>query len=377
MKFAVIEYNSKTGRIWKHAPQNPNYLADPEKEIDPTSFGCYVSAMAGEHVPLTGLIIGDIYNIGPLTRLRRRIFKKILGRWPQDYSLEYLRGFDVMLVVHQVSNGHEMTRFTKRLQQTYPQTVVIGVPTQPYGILKKHWEIHPRQLEDFQNFMNHCDAFITITREIKDDWQKLTKTPVEYQPQPYPAEYASRCFLQPESKDKTIFVAGVTERDNIRRGQTVAKLLQHEFPNYSIYVTKTPGTTLTTAELSGARFTVVHFEPWRKHLVSLSKTMLVINTDFTFTRGRVQMDCAAVGTPSIGANSDAQKDLFPKLAANPDTLIDDLVERGRKLLSNNELYRQTVTAAREKLPHYNYPQTAKRVEELVEKYRKKTVDPSQ
>ncbi len=373
MNFAVIEYSSKSGEIWKHTRELPNFLADPEQEIDPTSFGGYVSALGGEHIPLTGLIVGNVYELSSSVRLRRRIHKKILKRWPQDYSLEYLKRFDVLLVVHQISDGHEMTAFTKRLKEAHPHILILGVPTQPYGILKNYWEQHLRWLEDFRAFMDACDVFITIVANTKAVWQELTTTPVEYLPQPYPAEFATRFFRRPESKGKVIFVAGVTERENIQRGQTLAKLLQRELPDYLIHVTKIPSVHLDLSELAGARYTVVPFEPWRKHLVSLSKSMIVLNTDFTFTRGRVQMDCAAVGTPSLGANSDAQLDLFPALSATPDTLVDDLVELGRELLNSRGRYDRVVAAARQKLPQYNYNTTAHRLKELVARYRSRGV----
>ena len=80
MNFAVIEYASKTGDIWRHQPGKPNYLEDPAKVIDPTSFGCYVSALEGEHIPLTKLIgTSNLYN---------RVVKKLTGSWPQNNSLD-------------------------------------------------------------------------------------------------------------------------------------------------------------------------------------------------------------------------------------------------------------------------------------------------
>src|SRR3989338_8201006 len=136
MRFAVIEYTSKTGNIWRHRPGQPNYLEDPVKVIDPTSFGCYVSALAGEHIPLTKLI--------GTHHLLKRAVKKITGSWPRNYPLDYLKKFDTLLVVHQISNAHEIAAFVKRLKRELPHLFILGVPTQPYGLLRPHLENNPK-----------------------------------------------------------------------------------------------------------------------------------------------------------------------------------------------------------------------------------------
>src|SRR5688500_5830328 len=128
MKFGVIEYSSKTGTVWRHRDDRPNYLAEPLREMDPTSFGCYVSAMQGEHIPLLGLITGRVNQVSPLQRFARRVTKRLAGSWPATYDLSYLAPFDALLVVHQISDGHEITAFVSRLKQEFPHICVIGVP---------------------------------------------------------------------------------------------------------------------------------------------------------------------------------------------------------------------------------------------------------
>jgi hypothetical protein len=345
---------------WKHTPERPNYLADPEKEIDPTSFGGYVSALNGQHVPLT-------YLIKP--NLVRKIVKRLTGWWPQTYDLSYLRQFDTLLVVHQISNAHEIASFSRRLKRTYPNIFVLGVPTQPYGILKEHIDHDPRARQRFIEYMNTCDLFLVVVKATQHWYESLTDTPIIYLPQIYPAQYANQFFLPRAKKDKVIFVAGITHRHDISKGQTVAKYLQQALPDYLIQVTEIPGVTLDLTKLQGSRYTVVPFEQWRQHLSSLGQYMLVINTDYTLTRGRVQADCAAVGTPSLGANSDGQADLFPELAAAPDTPIEDLVATGKKLLTDKAYYQGVVTQARAKLQKYDYEESAARFQMLVKQYR--------
>lgn len=359
MKFAVIEYTSKTGMIWQHTSQRPNYVCDPQTEIDPTSFGCYVSALEGEHIPITYLVKPTLW---------KRTYKKITGSWP-PYDISYLKQFNVLLIVHQISNGHEVTALTQRIRKELPHIKILGVPTQPYGILKDHWEEHPTWLKDFRLFMDTCHVFITIVQSTLPVWKKLTTTPVEYIPQPYPDHFAGKHFKPLHLKEKIIFVAGRTARNNISKGLQAAALLQKKFPDYIIHVTKIdePNEVFNTSALEDAKYTFEPFQPWREHLEYLSKASLVINTDYTQTRGRVQADCAAVGTPSIGADSDAQVDLFPDLPASHKQSVNDIVSQGHQLLADTTFYNQVAKKAQSRLTEYAYVKSADRIRRLVSK----------
>lgn len=368
MNFAVIEYSSKSGGIWRHTDTRPNYLADPAKEIDPTSFGCYVSALRGEHIPITHLIGAH--------RLSRRLYRRLAGHWPQHYRLDYLRKFDAVLVVHDIGNGPTVTAFTIRLRHELPRLVILGVPTQPYGIIKRHWEQHPAWLADLRKFMSACDVFLTIVRRTAAAWQRLTDTAVVYLPQPYPVPHAKQHTQSLTAKKPLILVAGVTERDNIRRGHRVASRLQQQFPDHLIHVIRTPGAALDTSLLAGTRFAIEPFSPWQRYLPYLSRVKLVINTDYTFTRGRVQADCAAVGTPSIGADSDGQADLFPDLPASRLTPLSDLVRQGTRLLTDPVFYQAVTATAQARLRSYDYPSSARRLTDLIASLRRRGQRPT-
>ena len=356
MNFAVVEYSSKTKQIWRHSDARPNYVCDPIKEIDPTSFGCYVSALKGEHIPLTYFMPG-VY---------RKIIKRFTGSWPSSYDMSYFEKFDTLLVVYQLSDGHEMVNFLKKLRATYPNIAILGVPTQPYGILKDVWDNAPEKKQEIIQFIQQCDIFLTIVESTKDAWQEIAgNIPVAYLPQPYPVEFASEKFKTRNNKRNIIYVAGVTDRKNIILGEVVAKKLQEKFPHYRIQMSAVEGMELDISELQGTQYDIIPFTPWQEHLEMLSKAMLVINTDYTFTRGRVQVDCAAVGTPSIGANSDGQDDLFPKLPATDATALEQLVLQGTQLLQDDSYYSEVVRTAQERLKKYSYPESKKRLEELV------------
>lgn len=363
MKFAVVEYSSKTRKIWRHTPQRPNYLCDPTYEIDPTSFGCYVSAFEGEHIPLVSLIIGD--GINPIRRIYRKLIKRIFGHWPEGYDISYLKQFDALLVVYQISDGHEIVSLIKRLRQECPSQIILGVPTQPYGILRTYWDSTPGAMQEIQDFIHFCHVFLTIVKRTIPKWERIARTQVTYMPQPYPAKFAISNFKPRNKKSNIIFIAGVTQRDNITKGQIVAVELQKKFPQYQIQMTEVPGMELDVKNLSRATYDIIPFQPWQEHLAILSRAVLVINTDYTETRGRVQADCAAVGTPSIGANSDAQDDLFPKLPADRNTSIEQLVLQGQQLLTDESYYNEVTRTANERLAQYDYEPSKKRMEELI------------
>lgn len=365
MKFAVVEYTSKSGTIWRHTDAKPNYLADPDKEIDATSFGCYVSALKGEHIPLKGFIIGPDSHISTPQRTLRKIIKRLRGQFPPTYDISYFLQFDALLVVHQVSDTREMVTLLRRLRRHEKRPRVIGVPTQPFGILKVHIATHPQALQDLRDFMACCDKFVVVVKSTKDAWEELTGMPVQYLHQPYPVQYATT-FYQPRSAKKPIiFVAGITDRPDIARGQTVAKELQRQFPQYDIHITDTLDVTQNVRNLAGARYTAMPFLPWQQQLIYLSQVTLVVNTDYTQTRGRVQVDCAAVGTPSIGADSDGQVDLYSGLPATLTTPTSTYIEQGKKLLTDEKYYDHITQTATEKLAAYTYEICADRLTEII------------
>lgn len=366
MDFAVIEYHSKSGGVWRHTEARPNYLADPLKEIDPTSFGCYVSALAGEHIPLTWLILGQKNKC---TRFIFKGIKRLRGRWPHWHSLAYLKKFDVLMVVHQLSDAHEIVHFLRRLRHTFPSTFVIGVPTQPFGSLQPHLDTYPAAKQTFIDYMNLCNIFLTVVKSTQSWYEALTTTPVVYMPQPYPVQYARDWFMPRTQKEPIILVAGVTQRPDIKKGQQAAVALQKKFPQYTIVVPKVADMDYDDTHLQGARWQFLPFEEWREHLTTLGRATLVMNTDYTQTRGRVQTDCAAVGTPSLGADSDGQVDLFPELATTPATPVADIIALGEKLLSDTTYYDHIVTYARERLKKYDYESSVARIQALVKTYR--------
>lgn len=364
MQFAVVEYSSKSGKIWRHQPGRPNYLEDPEKVIDPTSFGSYVSALSGEHIPLTALI---------KPTKAKKAYKRLTGSWPA-YSLEYLRKFDALLVVHQISDAHEIASFTKRLKRLFPQVLIFGVPTQPYGLLRPHLESHPKEQKTFQELIDTCNCFLTVVNATRGWYASLSSTPVEYIPQIYPAHFAMQFAKRPSQKKSAIFVAGITDRPAITQGLTIAREVQKRLPDVAIQVTQIPGVPMDLTNLKGAQYDIIPFKKWREHLPELASFKLVINTDYTFTRGRVPVDCAAVGTACLGGNSDGQIDLFPELTSTPKTSNEKLIAQAQRILSDEKHSTTLIERASARLTSYDFEPSRQRILQLIEKYRSIAVD---
>ena len=370
MKFAVVEYESKSGAVWRHRDARPNYLADPQHEIDPTSFGCYVSALKGEHVPLTGLIVGPVNPVSAPLRWWRKGIKRLTSRWPATYDLRYLRTFDTLLFVHQLADAPELTRALTRLRRarggaasgSLGSPLILGVPTQPYGRLKQAVTTSPGARTSLIDFIRYCDSFISVVKSTVPWYARLAGVPITYLPQPYPVQFARRSAQPRSSKESVIMVAGVTQRYDIRLGQRIAAALNQKLPSYRIVVPKLADLTYDASDLSDTPYALRPFEPWRQHLSTLARATLVINTDYTETRGRVQCDCAAVGTPSLGGNSDGAVDLWPDLASRPDTPFADLVARGERLLTDQGYYEAVTRYAADRLVKYDYEESAARLQ---------------
>lgn len=363
MKFCCVEYTTKSRKVWVPSVEHPNYLADPINEIDPTSFGSYTTALRGEHVPLTGAILGHLEGktLQPFfQQLHWRMFK----RWGA-YSLNYFRKFDTILAIYDWRRGPELTNFVERARREFPETVVIGVPTQPFGVLRETWR-HEQHLSPLVSFYDACHVVLSVVRATVPYQQAMTRTPVVYVPQPYPVEYTLQHWRPGTEKERIVFVAGEIARPDVLAGHLAARAIQEVHPELTIHVTKTPGSPLHTAFLAGAKHEIIPFRPWREHLPYLSQTLLTLNMDNWWTRGRVQVDCAAVGTPSVGGPSDGQQELFPDLLVRDVEDFSSMIELGLRLLGDNAFYERVAYKAKHRLQSYGFEKTAQRFTHLVD-----------
>ncbi len=363
MKFACVEYTTKTRRVWIPSEEHPNYLGDPLTEIDPTSFGSYTTAFQGQHVPLTGAILGQLDG-NVLGGIYQRLHWRLLGSWG-NYSIKYFKNFDTILAVYDWHRGREMADFVKRIRKELPGVVVVGVPTQPFGQLRDRWRNDGNQLTYLRNFYDSCHAVLSIVRATVQYQQSLTSTPVVYLPQPYPAEYAVQFRHSPQDKEPIIFIAGETSRPDIMAGHLAAKEIQRKHKNFRIHVTETPDSELNLQLLKDTIFESVPFKPWREYLPYLASVKIVINMDQWWTRGRVQADCAAIGTPSIGGPSDGQQELFPDLLVRDVEDFNTAVNLAQRLLGDESFYDMVTEKARHRVQSYNFANTVERFSRLV------------
>lgn len=381
MRFACIEYTTKTGRIWRPTPERPNYLCDPEKEIDPTSFGCYTSALNGAHIPLSGLIYGSLETPpSARQRLRQDLTRRFTGRF-RAYDLSLLKNLDVLLIIYQLSNDAEIVRFTERVRKELPNTLLVSCSSPPFGRLREYWKNHPETIARYQTFLNSTHANMNVCRATVPFYRQLTTTPSLYLPQPYPVEYAiAQATGNSEQgagnreqgtgnragKQPVIYVAGDTVRPDIVTGHLIAKTLQQRHPELLIRITKTPEFSLNTAFLRETRFEIAPFRPWAEQLRELADVRLVINTDLWWTRGRVPVDCAAAGVPCVGTTSDGQTELWPDLSVADSIDIDRLIALAERILTDDAFRAAVVKKAQRRLTHYAYTPTVERFTRAVE-----------
>lgn len=366
MRFACVEFTTKTGKIWRPTPERPNYLCDPIKEIDPTSFGCYTSALNGEHFPLTGLMYGSLEKPPSLLqRVRQDAARRSRGMFG-PYDLSVLKRFDVLLVIYQLSNDDEIVRFVQRVREELPDITVVSSSSPSFGRLREEWKEDPERASRYQTFLNATHLNMNVCRATVPFYRLLTTTPSLYLPQPYPVEYALSQTQEISERRPIVYVAGDTVRPDILTGHLIAKTLQQRHPELLIRVTKTPEFPLNTAFLAGARFEVTPFQPWKEQLRLLASCRVVINTDLWWTRGRVPVDCAAAGVPCVGTTSDGQTELWPELTAPDSTNVDSLIALAERVLTDDTFRTTVVAKAQRRLAHYAYGPSVHRFTKSIE-----------
>ncbi|MBI4436395.1 MAG: glycosyltransferase [Candidatus Omnitrophica bacterium] len=372
MKFACVELLTKSGGIWRPTPERPNYLCDQRREIDVNSFGCWASALEGEHIPLSWFVTG---KKGRPARQKATLFergvhkaKKILFKENLSYrNLEYVKQFDVVLVCHHESAHWEMLHFLKKAKAISPTTLFLATyGAYQLGRVRELWR-NPRWYRSFMEFIETSDLFLIVNRAAQDYFQLVTHKPIVYFPPFYPYDYTRRFFRQREDKEKTIFVAGNTERVDILAGLLRARDFQRRHPEYLIKLTDWGKMNLEP--LRRCRYEILSRIPWQKYLEETSRALFILNTDIWWTNGRVPLDAAAVGTPCIGCNANGQKECFPDLVCADIEGTAKALELAERLLNDAPFYEATQKKALSQLEGYSYENSRKRFETLVTEIR--------
>lgn len=368
MQFACIEYNTKSGGIWTHTPERPNYLADHQREIDATSYGTWTSAMEGEHVPMSWFIeprrgpgVGEKFRIG--IRIKFKLNSR-RGRPLIEFSnLGYAERFDAVLICFHPYGFRLMTELVQALRRQFPHLVIIGThATFSLGRLRELWK-SKEWFSSLRTFMDSCDVFAVANREAIEYVSLVSRTPVRYLPQFYPLEYTQQLGIRNGTKNKTIFVAGNTSRSDVVWGCLLAKEIQSRHTGYRVQVIGSEG--FNDATLDGSDFDVLPRMAWTDYLKTVAQSRLVINTDVGWTNGRVQSDAAAMMTPCIGVNAGWQTELFPDLTI-PDVEGSTLaIEIADKLITSDSYCQSTSQSAFDKLSEWSYSGGRRRVLEVI------------
>ncbi len=372
MRFACVEFITKGGDIWRHSSGRPNYLADHLREIDATSYGTWTSALQGEHVPLHWFISGRPGpGIGGKFGLRLRAEIK-WNRWRGRSSVSfdnigYLNNFDIVLVCFHASMHRIMREFVEAARAASPALTMLGThATFGVGLAREKWK-DAEWFNDLRLFMNACDVFAIANLEAKDYFSLVSKTPVVYLPQFYPVSYTQKYFRPRESKVPVIFVSGPTNRTDIVWSCLLARELQRRFPQFEIQVTGSKG--FNFQPLEGARYRVLPRMGWEEYLDVTSRAHLILNTDSTWTNGRVQADAAAVGTPCIGVNAGRQTELFPELACPDIGGTGQALGFGARLIQDEGFYRQIAADAFARLDQWSYERGPAKLDQMISAHR--------
>ncbi|MCK4405713.1 MAG: glycosyltransferase [Hadesarchaea archaeon] len=380
MRFACVELYTKYGKIWDRAKEKPNYLCDPKTEIDTCSFGCWTSALGGEHVPLLWFKLRKpvryIYHNYLAPRMSRfnyagySIVSKLINRaLDKFYNLQYVTKFDVVLIVVHDYSIREMAKFIVKAKKLRKKPIFLGA-------LGNTLDSFRETLKDkdafrfFKIFIDNCDVFVNYYHEAISDYLGLyTDTPIVNFPQFYPFEFAKSFFEPYENKEKIIFVSGDTSRTDHISSLLIAKKIQAQYPDFLIEVIGRP--SLNLEPLKNSRYKVTPFFEWIDYLKHTGKTHIIIDMDNTWTLGRVVRDAAVVGTPCIGLNSESQKSLFPNLVCSDITDTKKAIDLGIKLIEDRKFYERVQKKAFKRLEAYSYENSVKRLSGILEEYTKK------
>lgn len=368
IKFACLEYSTKSGEIWRPRPGKPNYLCDPEKEIDPTSFGCWTSALGGEHIPVSYLRIPqNAHSLKYKIRSLPDLFLEKIKEEPIYHNLDYLKKFNLILFLVHSFSLPLMADLIQRVKKINPQAIYLGAMDSPLGKLREAWK-KEKEYRTFKTFADSGDVFINVNRAAQKYLEYITKTKVVYFPQFYPFEFANKFFKPRAQKEKIIFVAGETQRLDNLAGQLAASQIQKKYPEFLIQIVKYPDFNIAPLRMTKARFEIIPFLPWQKHLTRLSRFFMVINLDAIWTLGRLQADCAAVGTPSIGINSNNQLEFFPHLTIQDIQGIEEVVNLAQKLIEEEKFYQEIQEEAKSKIRESSYEKSKQRLERIIKEY---------
>ncbi len=377
MKFACVELYTKSGRIWDGARQQPNYLCDPS-EIDNASFGCWTSALKGEHVPLLWFKFRKpmrrFYHGQMAPRMSKfnyagySIISRLFNNAFEDFNnLDYLSKFDVVLVVVHDYSIRAMAKFVTAAKKLQKKPIILGAFGVTLNFMREALK-EPENFKHFKIFIDNCDVFVNYYHEAISDYLKLfTSTPVVNFPQFYPFEFAKSFFTPIDGKEQVIFISGHSQRTDHVASMLVARKVQELHPEFTIELVGRPKQSLEP--LQGANFRVAPFQRrWADYMEKTKKNYLVLDLDNTWTLGRVVRDAAAVGSPCIGLNSGSQASLFPDLVCRDIIDTDKAIELGAKLIEDKSFYRGVQRKAFEKLEECSFENSVKRLHNMLKEY---------
>jgi len=269
----------------------------------------------------------------------------------------------VLVLVHSFSMPL-LADLLPRLKKINPKALYLGSIDSPLGKLREVWK-NSREFRAFKNFADQCDIFINVNRSAQKYLEYITKSNVVYFPQFYPYEFSQKFSKSRSQKENSILVGGDSSRTDNLAGQYAAIQIQKKYPEILIKIVQFPGLNIAPLKMANARFKIIPFVPWQEHLERLSRILLVINMDNIWTLGRLQADCAALGTPSVGLNANNQIEMFPDLATLDIQEIDKAVSLSERLINDRKFYQKVCEQAKNKVRESSYQNSKQRLKEII------------
>jgi glycosyltransferase involved in cell wall biosynthesis len=329
-------------------------------------------------------------------------------------SSEKFKGYDVVIAaVSSLDDTARITQWIRHVKSWSPKTIFIGqseASLANHAISSRDWRFQ----KTFYEFCQEVDEITTFTKETIPYFSLFSRKVVKYLPHLYPLHFveANNLHKNRSLKEQILFKNGHIHGRLLCDGFADLALLsriQSNHPAFRIAFVDSPASFVellsdldyvtgsfdqpnylkkTQLAFKKSLLNILRFHrktsdafrqrsslrnefplvlrgtaeesilkrpfaPWIENIRYMSSTLLMLDMDHSFAVGRSFADAVAVGTPTIGVNSDFQKQLLPELSVSEHdySSAEALIER---LLSDEEYYEEMSRKGRDRLEKFRY-----------------------
>lgn len=258
----------------------------------------------------------------------------------------------------------------KAIRDKFPHVRLIGLSDHPLANIGK---LPPDRVITYLNDLRYLDGIMTLTDE-ETQWYKTAfpSMPVVKTGLPFPFETYEERYGKLKYSEKKYVGLGVGAFDNDRNFISTINVfnkLKLHHPDLVGVFLSVPSNLIGYCTML-AEFSKDVYIQERTDMTdfydTLSQCKFVISLTDRNSPGRIQGEGAFFGVPVIGSDRlELQNELFPDLSVKPfDT--EDAFKLAMALLESPEKGKECVTVANKRLQEYNYENSKKKFNELVE-----------